>query len=617
MAGVDKLMAPIGGRPLLAWTVEAMAASANVDRVVLVVAPEGVDAMRAAPWLPRSVWAVVAGGASRNGSAAAGVRALDAADPDGRDRPVLVHDGARPLVSVALVDRVIEAVIEHGAALPVLPVAETLKRVGDGLVLETVDRATLAAAQTPQGARRDILLRAWQVRPPEGPPEFTDEAALLEACTIPVHAISGESTNLKVTLPDDLRRVEWALAPAVPRVGFGHDSHPFGPGTGLRLGGIEIEGAPRLAGHSDGDVVLHAVADALLGAAGLGDLGRVFPADARTPKGIASDEMLREVRRQAGQCRHAARNRGHRRDRRPSEARESTRPDAGRDRAGAWHRRGGGQRQGVNRQSRRGRGRGPVDLGAGRRHGPGHGMTIHLGDTLTGEVRPLEPLEPGHVRIYSCGPTVYGPAHIGNFRSFLFADLLVRYLRYRGLAVTWAMNLTDIDDKIIRGAAAEGISTTALADRYTERFLVDADSLGMTRPDILPRATGHIPQIADLVATLVAKGHAYPTADGSIFFRIASWPAYGRLARLDPASMRVGERVEADEYGKDDVRDFVLWKGPKPGEPDLGHHRGCRTAGLAHRVLGDGHGALRCIVRHPHGRRGPRVPSPRGRDRPV
>jgi 2-C-methyl-D-erythritol 4-phosphate cytidylyltransferase / 2-C-methyl-D-erythritol 2,4-cyclodiphosphate synthase len=295
MAGVDKLMAPIGGRPLLAWTVEAMAASANVDRVVLVVSPESVDAMRAAPWLPRSVWAVVAGGASRNGSAAAGVRALDAADPDGRDRTVLVHDGARPLASVALVDRVIEAVIEHGAALPVMPVAETLKRVGDGLVLETVDRATLAAAQTPQGARRDILLRAWQALPPDGPPEFTDEAALLEACRIPVHAIPGEPTNLKVTLPDDLRRVEWALAPAVPRVGFGHDSHPFGPGTGLRLGGIEIEGAPRLAGHSDGDVVLHAVADALLGAAGLGDLGRVFPADARTPKGIASDVMLREV----------------------------------------------------------------------------------------------------------------------------------------------------------------------------------------------------------------------------------------------------------------------------------------------------------------------------------
>jgi 2-C-methyl-D-erythritol 4-phosphate cytidylyltransferase/2-C-methyl-D-erythritol 2,4-cyclodiphosphate synthase len=174
-------------------------------------------------------------------------------------------------------------------------VAETLKRVGDGLVFETVDRSALATAQTPQGARRGLLLDAWTTFPPQGPREFTDEAALLEACTIPVHAIPGEPANLKVTLPDDLRRVEQALVPAAVRVGFGHDSHPFGPGTGLRLGGIEIQGAPRLAGHSDGDVVLHAVADALLGAAGLGDLGRLFPADARTPKGIESVALLREV----------------------------------------------------------------------------------------------------------------------------------------------------------------------------------------------------------------------------------------------------------------------------------------------------------------------------------
>jgi cysteinyl-tRNA synthetase len=194
-------------------------------------------------------------------------------------------------------------------------------------------------------------------------------------------------------------------------------------------------------------------------------------------------------------------------------------------------------------------------------------MTIRLQDTLTGETRPLEPLEPGHVRVYSCGPTVYGPAHIGNFRSFLFADKLVRYLRYRGLRVTWVMNLTDIDDKIIRGAAAEGITTGELADRYAARFLADAAAVGMTIPDAIPRATGHIPQIASLVQTLLDRGHAYRTDDGSVFFRIASWPAYGRLARLDPEAMRVGERVEADEYAKDDVRDFALWKGPKPGEP--------------------------------------------------
>ena len=194
-------------------------------------------------------------------------------------------------------------------------------------------------------------------------------------------------------------------------------------------------------------------------------------------------------------------------------------------------------------------------------------MTVRLEDTLTGQVRPLAPLDPPDVGIYSCGPTVYGPAHIGNFRSFLFADLLVRYLRYRRFRVRWVMNITDIDDKIIAGAAAAGESIQALTERWTAQFLRDAEALRMTPPDVLPRATAHIDQIARLVQQLLDGGHAYRTPDGSIFFRIASWPGYGRLARLDPEQLRVGERVESDEYGKDDVRDFALWKGPKPGEP--------------------------------------------------
>jgi len=192
---------------------------------------------------------------------------------------------------------------------------------------------------------------------------------------------------------------------------------------------------------------------------------------------------------------------------------------------------------------------------------------IRLHDTLTGETRPLEPLEAGHVRMYSCGPTVYGPVHVGNFRSFLYADVLVRHLRRSGLRVTWVMNITDIDDKIIKGAAAAGIGTAELADRWSEGFLADAETLRMTRPDVLPRATAHIDDIVALIETLLAREHAYRTDDGSIFFRIASWPTYGRLARLDPEQMRIGERVESDEYAKDDVRDFALWKAPKPGEP--------------------------------------------------
>ena len=218
-------------------------------------------------------------------------------------------------------------------------------------------------------------------------------------------------------------------------------------------------------------------------------------------------------------------------------------------------------------------------------------MTLRLQDTLSGETRPFEPLDAGHARVYSCGPTVYGPAHIGNFRSFLFADLLVRYLRYRGLRVTWVMNFTDIDDRIIERARDAGETIGVLTDRWIAQFRADAAALRMTTPDVSPRATEHIDAIARLIATLEARGHAYRTEDGSIFFRISSWPAYGRLARLDPTQLRVGERVEADDYGKDDARDFALWKGPKAGDPAWetaigagrpGWHIECSAMSMAH-----------------------------------
>jgi cysteinyl-tRNA synthetase len=194
-------------------------------------------------------------------------------------------------------------------------------------------------------------------------------------------------------------------------------------------------------------------------------------------------------------------------------------------------------------------------------------VALALRDTLSGEQRPFIPLEAGHVRIYSCGPTVYGPTHIGNFRSFLFADVLVRYLRYRGLRVTWVMNITDVDDRIIANAAAAGTTIGELSDRWLAQFKTDFLAVRMTQPDVLPRATEHIAAMTALIQTLLDGGHAYRTDDGSVFFRISSWPAYGRLARLDPEQLKVGERVEADDYGKDDVRDFALWKAAKPGEP--------------------------------------------------
>ena len=298
MDGADKLSAGIGGRPLLAWTLAALAAAPEIERIVVVTAPERQPEIAAASWLPAKVVDVVGGGARRQESVHAGFVAFDRLGVDER-APVLVHDGARPLISREVIGAVASATARHGAAIPVVPVAETLKRVDGDRVHATVDRSGLAAAPTPQGVRRDLLREAYRRYPAAAPETWTDEAALLEACGVAVHVVPGDPDNLKVTVPADLRRVAEALGRAgAGRIGIGHDSHPFGPGAPLALGGVEIPAAPRLHGHSDGDVALHAVADALLGAAGLGDLGRLFPADARTPVGIASTELLRDVRRQ-------------------------------------------------------------------------------------------------------------------------------------------------------------------------------------------------------------------------------------------------------------------------------------------------------------------------------
>jgi 2-C-methyl-D-erythritol 4-phosphate cytidylyltransferase/2-C-methyl-D-erythritol 2,4-cyclodiphosphate synthase len=296
MGGEEKLSVEIGGRPLLAWTLAALTAAPEVGRLVVVTTAERRAVLADASWLPAAVIDVVEGGDRRQESVHAGFAAFDRHAPD-ESGVVLVHDGARPLVGSALIGAVAATTARHGAAVPILPVAETLKRVTSGLVGETVDRTDLGAAQTPQGVRRDLLREAYRRFPAGGPRTFTDEAALLEACSIAVHVVPGDPGNLKVTLPADLRRATADLIGIRGvRTGIGHDSHPFGPGLPLILGGVEIARAPRLLGHSDGDVVLHALAEALLGAAGLGDLGRLFPADARTPPGIASGLLVEEVR---------------------------------------------------------------------------------------------------------------------------------------------------------------------------------------------------------------------------------------------------------------------------------------------------------------------------------
>jgi 2-C-methyl-D-erythritol 4-phosphate cytidylyltransferase / 2-C-methyl-D-erythritol 2,4-cyclodiphosphate synthase len=286
MGGMDKLDAPLLGRPLLSWTVEHMRRLNGLRRLLVVVAPHSLDRYRASAWLARSRAQIVAGGTQRSESVLAGVSRADA-------DIVLVHDGARPLASTDLARRVARAAAEHGAAVPVVPIVDSIKRITDGDRLSALDRRGLVRAQTPQGTRRELLLDAFSAVADRS---YSDEASLLESHGVPVVAVDGELSNIKVTEPADLDITRALLAARAEageqRAGIGQDSHPFGPGDGLRIGGIVIDEAPRLYGHSDGDALLHALASAILAAAGRGDLGRHFPAGEPATAGAASTTLL-------------------------------------------------------------------------------------------------------------------------------------------------------------------------------------------------------------------------------------------------------------------------------------------------------------------------------------
>jgi cysteinyl-tRNA synthetase len=182
-------------------------------------------------------------------------------------------------------------------------------------------------------------------------------------------------------------------------------------------------------------------------------------------------------------------------------------------------------------------------------------------NTLTRSKETFEPLESGHARLYTCGPTVYNFAHIGNFRAYLFEDLLRRTLRYAGLRVTQVMNLTDVDDKTIRGASAAGLPLKTYTQPYVEAFFDDLKALNIEPAEVYPAATDHIPEMIVLVQTLLNNGLAYRTDDGSVYFKVDAFPRYGRLAHLDRTGLKVGTRVAHDEYDKESVGDFALWKG--------------------------------------------------------
>ena len=187
-------------------------------------------------------------------------------------------------------------------------------------------------------------------------------------------------------------------------------------------------------------------------------------------------------------------------------------------------------------------------------------MSMKVYNTLTRRLEELAPLEDGHVRLYTCGPTVYDYAHIGNYRAYVFEDLLRRALQFSGFRVTQVMNLTDVDDKTIRGARAAGVSLDAFTRPFKDAFFEDLKMLNIQPAEQYPAATDHVPEMIALIERLFEKGVAYQSDDGSVYFSIARFPGYGRLARLDLSGMQAGARVAQDEYEKENAADFALWK---------------------------------------------------------
>jgi cysteinyl-tRNA synthetase len=193
-------------------------------------------------------------------------------------------------------------------------------------------------------------------------------------------------------------------------------------------------------------------------------------------------------------------------------------------------------------------------------------MTARLFNTLTSEVEELTPIDGTTFRMYVCGPTVYDYGHIGNFRTFLQIDVLRRFLTLQGVKIRHVMNITDVDDKIIRNASQAGVPIEQYTPKFEKAFFEDLDALGVQRPEIISRATENIPEMVALIKRLAEQNLAYKTEDGSWYFRIAGFPDYGKLSKKDFAGITDGARVDVDEYDKDSARDFALWKAPHPNE---------------------------------------------------
>jgi 2-C-methyl-D-erythritol 4-phosphate cytidylyltransferase/2-C-methyl-D-erythritol 2,4-cyclodiphosphate synthase len=325
LAAPDKVLLPLAGQPMLAWSLAAIADTPQIGTVVVVAGEHTLAAVEALVQARgfHKVAAIVPGGERRQDSVAAGLAALPA-----QTEVVLIHDGARPLADADLFRRCAEGAAATGAVIAAMPVADTLKRVpaADRVISGTVDRSSLWAAQTPQAFRLDVLQRAFAAN---AGADVTDEALLCEAAGIPVRVVPASSANLKVTHPEDVAVAEallrarlrdndpdpglanrtaaqetWPMPPPFPpfRTGIGYDIHRFAPGRRLVLGGVEIAHDAGLDGHSDADVLLHAIADAILGAAALGDIGQHFPPTDERFRDADSQDLLRESARLARQA---------------------------------------------------------------------------------------------------------------------------------------------------------------------------------------------------------------------------------------------------------------------------------------------------------------------------
>jgi 2-C-methyl-D-erythritol 4-phosphate cytidylyltransferase / 2-C-methyl-D-erythritol 2,4-cyclodiphosphate synthase len=292
-AAANKVFAPLAGRTVLHWAIDAMARCETVDALVIVTAADDVARVRDVVKPFPKVRAVCEGGAERYESVGNALAAV----PEGTEI-VAIHDGARPLVTPELVADVVAVAREHGAALPATPVSDSVKRSEDGqATVETVDRRPLYAVQTPQAFRLELIRRAYREAGESG---FagTDDASYVERLGHPVRLVPGSRTNLKVTVAEDLRMAEALLTGGcITRTGFGYDVHRLVPNRPLFLGGVELTHPKGLGldGHSDADVLLHAICDALLGAAALGDIGEHFPNTDDRFRGISSRVLLAAV----------------------------------------------------------------------------------------------------------------------------------------------------------------------------------------------------------------------------------------------------------------------------------------------------------------------------------